>query len=550
MSATAMRRSLPTTARANPKVLDFPPWKVWSIIATIAIGFLFAFPNFLTAEQAARLPSFMPSKQLSLGLDLRGGSHLMLEATTDDVRRAKLESLEDTVRSELRQAEGGAIAFTDMSTAGGRLSIVVTDPARVDAAAEVLKTVTRPISGLSGARDVDVTIEAGNRIVLAQTDAGVAASIDNAMAQAVEVIRKRIDELGTREPTIVRQGTNRIVVQVPGLQDPQALKALLGKTAKLEFKLVDVSADPNEVAQGRAPPGSQILQSIEGAPVVVKRRAILSGDQLIDSQVTQDTNGRPAVSFRFDSTGGRRFAQVTQENAGKPFAIILDNRVISTPVINEPILGGAGIITGNYTVQAANEFAILLRSGKLPVELKVVEERTVGPDLGADSIRSGTIAAIVAVLAVSILMIVSYGRFGVYAVIALIVNVILILGVMSGAGFTLTLPGIAGLVLTIGAAVDANVLINERIREEQRKGKGVIASVEVGFREATRTIWDANSLNIIVAIIMFIFGSGPIKGFAVVLSIGIATSVFTAVTLVRLIVSRWLSRARPVALSI
>ena len=549
MCAIAARRSLPTT-RKPEALLDFPPWKVWSIALAIAIGFLLALPNFLTAQQAASLPSFLPSKQLSLGLDLRGGSHLMLEASTDDVRKTKLESLEDTVRSELRQVDGGAIAFTDLSTAGGRLSLVVSDPARIDAAATALKAVTQPLSGLSGARDVEVTIEAGNRIVMTETDAGVAASIDNAMAQAVEVIRKRIDELGTREPTIVRQGANRIVVQVPGLQDPQALKALLGKTAKLEFKLVDISADSAEVAQGRAPPGSQILASVDGAPVVVRRRAILTGDQLVDSQVTQDQNGRPAVSFRFDSTGGRRFAQVTQENSGKPFAIILDNKVISTPTINEPILGGSGVITGSYTVQAANEFAILLRSGKLPVELKVVEERTVGPDLGADSIKSGSIAAIVAVLAVSILMIACYGRFGVYAVIALIINIVLILGVMSGAGFTLTLPGIAGLVLTIGAAVDANVLINERIREEQRKGRGVVASVEVGFRDATRTIWDANSLNIIVAVIMFFFGSGPIKGFAVVLSIGIATSVFTAVTVVRLIVSRWLAQARPAMLVI
>jgi preprotein translocase subunit SecD len=550
MCAIARRPSLPTTPRAEPGVLDFPSWKVWSIVGTIVLGFLFAFPNFMTAEQAARLPSFMPSKQLSLGLDLRGGSHLMLEASTDDVRKAKLESLEETVRGELRQASGGAIAFSDISTAGGRLSLVISDPARVDTAVEVLNTVTQPLSGLSGARDVEVTIEAGNRVVLTESDAGVAKSIDSAMAQAVEVIRKRIDELGTREPTIVRQGSNRIVVQVPGLQDPQALKALLGKTAKLEFKLVDVAADRNEVAQGRAPPGSQILPSLDGAPVVVKRRAIISGDQLVDSQVSQDQNGRPAVSFRFDSTGGRRFAQATQENVGRPFAIILDNKVISAPNITEPILGGSGIISGNYTVQSANELAILLRSGKLPVELKVVEERTVGPDLGADSIRAGSIAAVVAVLAVSILMVASYGRFGVYAVGALIINVVLILGVMSGAGFTLTLPGIAGMVLTIGAAVDANVLINERIREEQRKGRGVIASVEVGFRDATRTIWDANSLNIIVAVIMFMFGSGPIKGFAVVLSIGIATSVFTAVTLVRLIVARWLSSARPAALSI
>ncbi len=531
-------------------MLDFPPWKIWTIIGTIVLGFLFAAPNFVSERQAAAIPSFLPQKQLSLGLDLRGGSHLMLEADTNDVRRAKLESLEDTVRSELRQVAGGAVAFTDMSTAGGRLSLVITDPSRLDAAVEALRKVTRPLSGLSGGRDVEVNVVDGNKIVLNETDAGVAQSIDNAMAQAVEVIRKRIDELGTREPTIVRQGANRIVVQVPGLQDPSALKALLGKTAKLEFKMVDVTADPAEAAQGRAPPGSQILQRVEGGISVVKRRAIITGDQLVDSQITSDQNGAPAVSFRFDSTGGRRFAQATQENVGKPFAIILDNKVISDPRINEPILGGSGIISGSYTTATANELAILLRSGKLPVELKVVEERTVGPDLGADSIRAGTIAAIVAVLAVSVLMIATYGRFGVYSVIALVINVILILGVMSVGGFTLTLPGIAGLVLTIGAAVDANVLINERIREEQRKGRGVIPSVEVGFRDATRTIWDANSLNIIVAIIMFAFGSGPVKGFAVVLSIGIATSVFTAVTVVRLMVSRWLAKGRPAALSI
>ena len=321
---------------------------------------------------------------------------------------------------------------------------------------------------------------------------------------------------------------------------------MLGKTAKLEFKLVDTDADPASVAAGQAPPGDQILNYAEQAGgVAVQRRAMVTGDQLIDSQVGQDDNGAPAVTFRFDATGGRRFAKATQENVGKPFAIILDNKVISAPRINTPILGGSGIIQGSYTTASANQFAILLRSGKLPVELKVVEERTVGPDLGADSIRAGSLAAGTAIIAVALLMIVTYSRFGAYSVVALILNMFLIIGIMSVLGATLTLPGIAGLVLTIGAAVDANVLINERIREEQRKGRGVIASVEVGFRDATRTIWDANSLNIIVASIMFLFGSGPIKGFAVVLFIGIATSVFTAVTVVRLMVSRWLTTARP-----
>ena len=532
-------------------MLDFPPWKVWAIGLTALIGLIFAVPNFFAESAVKAWPSFLPHSQLSLGLDLRGGSHLMLEAATEDVRKTKLEALEDNVRGELRDATGGAVAFTDLSTADGRLSVTITDPASLDRAVETLRKLSQPMGGLTGQRDLDVGVVDGNRIVITETDAGLTKAIDDAMAQAVEVIRKRIDELGTREPSIVRQGDNRIVVQVPGLQNPAALKALLGKTAKLEFKLVDTEADPALVRAGRAPPGSQILQfTDQPGAIVVKRRALITGDQLIDAQLSTDQNGQPAASFRFDSAGGRKFAKATQANVGKPFAIILDNKVISAPNINEPILGGSGIISGSFTTESANSLAILLRSGKLPVELKVIEERTVGPDLGADSIRRGAIAASVAVLAVSLLMIATYGRFGVYAVAALVLNVGMILGVMSLGGFTLTLPGIAGLVLTIGAAVDANVLINERIREEQRKGRGVIQSVEVGYRDATRTIWDANSLNIIVAIIMFFFGSGPIKGFAVVLSIGIATSVFTAVTVTRLMVASWLRARRPAALAI
>ncbi len=532
-------------------MLGFPQWKVWTILATLVLGVLFAVPNFIPAATLKQVPAFLPTGTLNLGLDLRGGSYIMLEAAVDDVRKQRLDSLEEIARTELADAEGGGVRFRDLGILGNAVSLTVIDPTQLDRAVETLRKVTRPVGNLTGQRDVDVAVVDGNRVTLTPTDAGITAATNSAMEQAVEVIRRRIDELGTREPTIVRQGDNRIVVQVPGLQDPSALKALLGKTAKLEFKLVDTDADPAQVAAGQAPPGSQILPySDRPGAVAVKRRVMITGDQLVDSQVSQDQNGAPAVSFRFDATGGRRFAKATQENVGKPFAIILDNKVISDPRINEPILGGSGIISGSYTTASANQLAILLRSGKLPVELKVVEERTVGPDLGADSIRAGSLAAGAAVVAVALLMIVTYGRFGVYSVVALVLNMVLIIGVMSVVGATLTLPGIAGLVLTIGAAVDANVLINERIREEARKGRGVVASVEVGFRDATRTIWDANSLNIIVAIIMFLFGSGPIKGFAVVLSIGIATSVFTAVTVVRLMVSRWLTRARPKALAI
>lgn len=531
-------------------MLGFTRLKIWMVLLVVITGISLAIPNFFPASTVEKWPSWLPSNQLNLGLDLRGGSHILLEGQEDDIRRARLEILEDVARSELRDAKDGRIPFMDMGVSKGSLSFTVRNPADLDRAVEIMRAVSRPVGQLSAQRDIDVSVVDGNRVVITPTSAGLSQEADLAMGQAVEVIRRRIDEMGTREPTIIRQGSTRIVVQVPGLQNPEELKSLLGKTAKLEFKLVDMEADPEEALRGRAPPGSQVLMDVEtGAPVVVKRRTILTGDQLVDSQPTfQD--GMPVVTFRFDSVGGRRFAKATQENVGRPFAIILDGKVISAPRINQPILGGSGVISGNFTTASANELSILLRSGRLPIELKVVEERTVGPDLGADSIRAGTIAGIVGTIAVAILMILVYGLFGVFAVVALVINLLMILGVMSLLGATLTLPGIAGLVLTVGTAVDANVLINERIREEQRRGKRVYDTIETGFREATRTIWDANSLNIIVAIIMFIFGTGPVKGFAVVLTIGISTSVFCNVTVVRLIVAQWIQRTRPTALKV
>ena len=531
-------------------MLDFPKWKIWGILLVLAVGVILAVPNFFPESAVAKWPAGLPRDRVNLGLDLRGGSHILLEAEPADVAKQRLDTLEDSVRSELRDAEGGRIGFGDMSRTGGKLSFLVRNVSDVDRAVEAMRKLSRPV-GVTGTRDVDVSVVDGNRIVMTPTASGLTTAVDQAMAQAVEVIRRRIDELGTREPTIIRQGANRIVVQVPGLQDPTALKALLGKTAKLEFKLVDSDADPAEVNRGHVPPGDQLVVGQEpgSPPLVVKRRAIITGDQLVDSQPSYQ-DGTPVVSFRFDSAGGRRFARATQENTGKPFAIILDNKYISAPRINEPILGGSGIIQGNFTTESANQLSVLLRSGKLPVELKVVEERTVGPDLGADSIRAGTLASVAATLVVATFMIVTYGRFGLYAVGALILNLLMILGILSVTGATLTLPGIAGLVLTIGAAVDANVLVNERIREEQRKGKGVTQAVETGYKEAQRTIFDANVTNLIAAIIMIAFGSGPVKGFAVVLTIGIITSVFTAVTFTRMVVALWLRRARPKVLTI
>jgi preprotein translocase subunit SecD len=371
------------------------------------------------------------------------------------------------------------------------------------------------------------------------------------MTVARDVVRRRIDPQGNKEITVINQGERRIFVQVPGVEDPEALKTLIGQTARLEFKLVDQTADLAQVAQGRAPAGSQVLPMADGTgAIAVKRRIMVSGDQLVDAKQGFDQDGQAIVSIKFNPAGARRFGRTTQENVNKPFAIILDDKVLSAPNINEPILGGSAQISGNFTIESASQLAIALASGKLPVKLNVIEERTVSAELGKDSIEKGILASIVATLAVILFMIVTYGRFGVYATMALIVNALLILGIMAVFGSALTLPGIAGFVLTIGAAVDANVLINERIREEVRRGRRVLDALETGYKEASTAIFDANITNTIAAALMYYFGSGPIRGFAVVLLIGIITSVFTAVNFTRMLVSLWVRKARPRELNI
>jgi preprotein translocase subunit SecD len=529
-------------------MLDFPRWKYWLVIVTTVIGILFSFPSILPKSVMDYMPSAISSTKISLGLDLAGGSHLLLEADVRQVAKTRIERMDESVKVEMRRGTP-KIDIGDISTADGVVSFLVRDAAQVDAAVERTRNLTTGI-GVTGQRDWNVAVRDSTRIVLTPTNAGLNDEIDKAMDTAREVIARRMDEYGTKEATVVRQGSNRILVQVPGLQDPEALKALLGETATLEFKLVDITADAALVAQGQAPPGSQILPFLDGRTgkdvIAVQRRVIVSGDDLIDaSQGFDPQNNQPVVNIRFNSQGSKKFARVTQENAGKPFAIIVDGKVLSAPNIKEPILGGAAQISGSFTVESANKLAISLRSGKLPVALKVVEERTVGPELGKESIQKGIIAGIVATLALIAFMLMTYMRFGVYTTIALIVNAFMILGGMAIMNATLTLPGIAGFVLTIGAAVDANVLINERIREEIRRGRQTIQAVEFGYREASRAIFDANITNVISAIIMFSFGSGPIRGFAVVLTIGIFTSVFTGVTFTRLMVSDYLKRARP-----
>ena len=532
-------------------MLDFPRWKQVLVWLVTLLACAAALPSIASVAGLA-WPDALPNPRVSLGLDLAGGSDLLLEANPDQIVSQRLEAMDESVRAKIA-ATNGKVQIGDISTKDGAVSFMVESPAMVDAAREALLPLVNGI-GTTGKHDWDISVVDTTRLVLTPSKEGIDDAVKSAMEAATDVVRKRIDALGTREPTVLREGVNRIDVEVPGLKDPTALKALLGQTAKLEFKLVDISAAPADVARGIAPPGDQIVPyAAGGASLAVKRLGGIKGDQLIDAaQSFAPQTNEPDVNISFNSEGGARFAKLTQENVGHPFAIILDGKVISAPNINEPILGGQANISGSFTVESAHQLAIALKSGALPVDLKVIEERTVGPDLGADSIHKGVIAMVVGLATVVMLMLVTYGRFGVYANIALVLNVMMILGLMAaiGGGATLTLPGIAGFVLTIGAAVDANVLINERIREERRRGRKVFQAVELGYTEASRTIFDANITHGIAAVLMFAFGSGPVKGFAVVLMLGLATSVFTAVYLTRMWVALWLRRTRPADINI
>jgi preprotein translocase subunit SecD len=520
-------------------MLEFPRWKqlwFWFLALFAAAA---ALPSIASMSGIA-WPAGLPAPRINLGLDLAGGSHLLLEANSDQVVSQRLEAKEEELRAALKKS--GKVHYGDISNKDGSLSFIVANAAEVDAAREAVLPLTTG-AGLSGKRDWDIQVVDTTRFVLKPTEEGIKDAIDKAMETATEVVRKRIDAMGTREPTIIRQGADRIVVQVPGLKDPTQLKALLGQTAKLEFKLVDQAG----LAGGVVAPGDELVPYANAGlpPIAVKRLGGIKGDRLTNATQSFSQHNEAVVSITFDTQGGEQFANLTSQNVGKPFAIILDGKVLSAPNINEAILGGSAQISGSFTVESANQLAIALRSGALPVDLRVVEERSVGPDLGADSIHKGVIAMVVGTLAVAGFMAVCYGRFGLYANGALLLNMLMILGIMSIFNTTLTLPGIAGFVLTIGAAVDANVLINERIREERKRGRKVFKAVELGYSEASRAIFDANITNVIAAALMFEFGSGPVKGFAVVLVIGIITSVFTAVTMTRMWVARWLHAARP-----
>jgi len=525
---------------------------LWTRILTLIVvvgGILFALPNALPPQVRAKIPNFLPSHAVNLGLDLQGGSYLLLAVDFDQVMRDREENLVGDIRAAFRKDR---IPMKFLPTRNDTVSVQVTDASRLDEARKLLETLNPTMTNSMlavGGKQYDMSEPGDGVFNLRVSDAYRTQTRQQIMDQSIEVVRRRIDAMGTREPTIERSGDDRILVQVPGLQDPAQLKTMLGKTAKMTFQLVNEQANPNSSV---APIGSEILplqsdnKNIPAGRIVVQRRVMVSGDRLTDaSQGFDQQTGQAVVNFRFDSVGARQFGDVTRQNIGHAFAIVLDRQVITAPVIQSAILGGSGQITGNYTPQSANDLAILLRAGALPAPLKPLEERSVGAELGADSINAGRYATVAGLGLVALFMILRYGLFGLFANIALALNVILLLAILTAFGATLTLPGIAGIVLTMGMAVDANVLIYERIREEQRNGRTMLASIDTGFRRAMATIIDANMTHLIASLILFQLGTGPIKGFAVALGVGIITSFFTSVMVTRLIVITWLNAVRP-----
>jgi preprotein translocase subunit SecD len=528
-------------------MLHFSRWKQIIIIAVCLAGLLVVVPNFFSKDTLAQWPNWLPRTQLSLGLDLRGGAHLLLSMETADVRKDWLETLRDDARKRLRDAK---IPVAAVGITNNVVQVRLAKPEDADTALKELKGLAQQtgdfIRGFAGS-DLDLRKAEGGLIVIAPTDAGLQQRISDAVAAAIETVRRRVDAMGTTEPTIVRQGASRILVQVPGLQDTAQLKELIGKTARLSFHEVHPTISVEEARRTRAPVGYKIYtgEEKEEGDQLLRETPVVRGDELKTAQPAFDQRtNEPIISFTFNNSGARKFGEFTRTHVGRPFAIVLDDKVISAPVIREPILGGSGQISGSFTVEGANQLAIQLRSGALPAKLTIVEERTVGPSLGADSIEAGKLAGIIGGIATIILTVLAYGTFGIFACIGLLVHGILTVALMSLAGSALTLPGIAGLVLGIAMAVDANVLIYERIREELRAGRTPIAAIDAGFTRAFVTIADSQLTTLACAIVMFWLGAGPIRGFAVTLTIGICTSIFASVTVVRLLIYYWLNSAR------
>ncbi|WP_439522614.1 protein translocase subunit SecD [Marivita sp.] len=547
-------------------MLQIDLWKRILIWTTVVVGLGLALPNVFyprveqhndaiaaieqTGEtpellaQSAGWPGFLPSGLVNLGLDLRGGAHLLAEVRVQDVYEARLESLWPEVRDVLRPERDTVGTIRLQPSAEGELRVRISQPENMARALELVRGLAQPVVSLTGSLNNDLDVRAeGSEIIVTLSEAEQIATDERTMQQSLEIIRRRIDEVGTREPTIQRQGSDRILIQVPGIGSAAELKEIIGTTAQLTFQPVlgrtdDANADPGV--------GNEILPYLNQSGFVILEQApVVSGEELVDAQPSFDQNGRPAVNFRFNPTGARKFGDYTAANIGNPFAIVLDDEVLSDPVIQSHIPGGSGIITGSFSVEESTQLAVLLRAGALPAGLDFLEERTIGPELGQDSIDAGKIATVVAFVSVLVFMALSYGLFGLFANIALIINIGLIFGLLSMIGATLTLPGIAGIVLTVGMAVDANVLIFERIREELKTARGPARAIELGYEKALSAILDANITTFITAVILFVMGSGPVRGFAITLGLGILTSVFTAIFVTRLLIVMWFERRRP-----
>ncbi|MDA7739368.1 protein translocase subunit SecD [Amylibacter sp.] len=553
-------------------MLQFSLTKKILIWVVVVLGFLFAMPNGFynrvesvndarmqlengndTPEiisQASNWPSFLPSTLVNLGLDLRGGAHLLARVRVDQVYEARMDAYWPEVRNALRKERASIGTIRRIDGENYDLRVRISEPSQINRAIEVVSALARPVTTLSGAGSRDIVVTSiDDTIIIELSEAEKIATDTRTMDQSLEIIRRRVDEAGTREPTIQRQGIDRVLIQVPGIGSAEELKSIIGKTAKLTFhKVIQRTSNSEERVKNR-----QILlpaQDEEGVFYVLEKTPVINGDHLTDAQPAFDQNNRPAVSFRLNTTGARIFGQYTAENIGTPFAIVLDQEVVSAPTIQSHISGGSGIITGQFGVEETTLLSIQLRAGALPAELEYLQESTVGPDLGQDSIDAGTLACIVAFIAVLVFMSLSYGLFGIFANVALIINVALIFAVLSVISGTLTLPGIAGIVLTVGMAVDANVLVFERIREELKKAKNPRKAIELGYERAFSAIIDANITTLIAAVILLVFGSGPVKGFAITLGIGIVTSVFTAIWVTRLLISIWIERKRPKSIEI
>jgi preprotein translocase subunit SecD len=531
-------------------MLTLSRWKVTAVILSVIFGIVFTLPNLLPQKTLDAFPGWVPHQKLNLGLDLQGGSYLLYEVDTDALRAERLTNMVEDVRTTLRNDQ---IEFGELGEAGGIVRVRITDPGKVDQAVSLLRrSIGGPLAGAIGGRDTTVTNKGDGRLELSFVPEAAKADAAKAVEQSIETIRRRIDALGTKEPTITRQGSNRIVIQAAGESDPARLQAVIGQTAKLTFQMVDETVSQEDMVAGRIPPGVIVIPSTEAGrpPIPVAKRALVTGEDLVTANQEFDQNGSPAVGFRFGGSGARKFGDATTRNVGKRFAIILDGKYISDPRINQPLPGGSGIITGNFTPESAAELALLLRSGALPAKLNLEEQRTVGAELGADAVKAGAISLAIGAAAMFVFIILAYGLFGVFAALALIVNVLLIVGIMSMTQATLTFPGIAGLILTLAVAVDANVLIYERMRDEAAAGRSPMSAADTGFRRAMVSIMDANITSLISAAIMFGFGSGPIKGFAWTLSIGVFTSVFTAIIITQVLIGWWFKTAKPKKLPI